>query len=100
MDVALEIPPECDANAILLAPLPVKYRHESPSIKGATLAELTLLIAEYRRCRGWLFHLSHNPLGKEDATPVLMQRRLDELKYYFLQHSVPKAALRFPEIND
>ncbi len=100
VDVVYEIPSECDASAVLHAPIPVKYRYESPTIKGSSLAELELLIAEYRRCDGGIFHLSYNPLGKEDATPVLMQRRLDELKYYFLQHRVPKAALRFPEIHD
>ncbi len=100
VDVALEIPAECDAGDIVLAPLSVKYRYESPAIKGSSLSELELLVAEYRKCGSGIFHLSHNPLGKEDATPALMQRRLDELKYFFLQHRVPKVALRFPEIHD
>ncbi len=100
VDVALEIPSECEVGDIVLAPLAVKYRHESPSIKGFSLSELELLVAEYRKCGSGIFYLSHNPLGKEDATPALKQRRLDELKYFFLQHRVPKAALRFPEIHD
>lgn len=100
VDVVLEIPAECDVSDVVLAPLPVKYRHESPTIKGASLQELEILVAEYRKCDGGVFHLSHNPLGREDSTPALRQRRLDELKYFFLQHRMPKTALRFPEIND
>ena len=97
VDVLLETPSECDASDVVLAPLPVRYRHESPTIKGSSLGELELLVAEYRKCDGGVFHFSHNPLGKEDSTAALMQRRLDELKYFFLQHRVPKTALRFPD---
>ena len=97
VDVAYELPQECDASSVLLAPVTVKYRFESPTISGASLSELELLMNEYRRCEGGEFLFAHNPLGKEDATPLLMQRRLDELKYFFLQHRVPKAALRFPD---
>ena len=100
VDVALEISSECEAGDIVLAPLSVKYRYESPNIKGSSLSELELLVAEYRQCGGGIFHLSHTHLSEEDATPALMLRRLDEFKYFFLQHRVPKAALRFPEIHD
>lgn len=97
VDVAYELPPNCDASAVTLAPVAVQYRYERPTIKASSLSELEMLMIEYRQCEGGVFHFDHNPLGKEDATPLLMQMRLDELKYFFLQHRVPKTALRFPD---
>ncbi|ASJ71433.1 hypothetical protein [Granulosicoccus antarcticus] len=97
VDVAFEIPANCDASDVVLAPLSVKYRYESPSIKGESIGELQSFAAEYHRCEGGIFRLSHNPLGREDSTPMLMQRRLDEIKYFFLQHRVPKSALKYPD---
>lgn len=97
VDVTYELPPNCEASAAALAPVAVQYRYESPTIKGASLRELEILMTEYRRCEGGAFQFAHNPLGKEDATLSLMQMRLDELKYFFLQHRVPKTALKFPD---
>jgi hypothetical protein len=50
----------------------------------------------YRRCGGTL-QLQHNPQGQADANELLKQRRQDEVKYYFLQRSIPKASIEFPE---
>jgi hypothetical protein len=61
------------------------------------MRELELLVAEFRRCGGGEFHFSSSPLAETDSTPLLVQMRMDELKYYFIQRSVPKSALRFPE---
>ncbi|MGQ7848000.1 hypothetical protein ACUNV4_26125 [Granulosicoccus sp. 3-233] len=97
VDVSYRLPENCEASGVVLAPVAVQYRFESPTITGASLQELQLLMSEYRRCDGGEFQFAHNPLGKEDATPPLMQRRLDELKYFFLQNRVPKTALRFPD---
>ena len=95
VDVSYSAPENCEASGVALAPVAVQYRLESPTITGASLRELELLMTEYRRCDGGQFQFAHNPLGKEDATPQLMQRRLDELKYFFLQHRVSETALRF-----
>ena len=97
VDVSYQLPENCDAGAVVLAPVAVQYRFESPSITGTGLRELELLMAEYRRCDGGEFRFAHNPLGNQDATPQLKQMRLDELKYFFLQHRVPKTALTFPD---
>ncbi len=97
VDVSYNAPENCEASSVALAPVAVQYRFESPTITGASLRELELLMTEYRRCDGGQFRFAQNPLGKEDATPQLMQRRLDELKYFFLQHRVSKTALRFPD---
>lgn len=97
VDVSYNAPENCEASGVALAPVAVQYRFESPTITGASLRELELLMTEYRRCDGGQFQFAHNPLGKEDATPQLKQRRLDELKYFFLQHRVSKTALRFPD---
>ncbi len=96
VEVALEIPSECDASDIVLAPLSVEYRHESPTIKGSSLSGLELLVAEYRKCDGGVFHLSHNPLGKEDSTTALMQRRLDELKYSLSSTQSAESGIEIP----
>lgn len=97
VDVLYELPANCEASGVAAAPVTVQYRYESATIKGNSLRELEVLMAEYRRCEGGVFRLAHNPLGKEDATALLRQMRLDELKYFFLQHRVPKAALRYPD---
>ncbi len=97
VDVSYSAPENCETSGVALAPVAVQYRFESPTITGASLRELELLMTEYRRCDGGQFQFAHNLLGKEDATPQLMQRRLDELKYFFLQHRVSKTALRFPD---
>lgn len=97
IDVAYSALAACEATAAALAPVTVKFRFDSPSIKGESLNVLETIVAEYRRCQGGSFQLSKNPLGKVDESPALTQRRLDELKYFFIQHSVPKTALEYPE---
>ncbi len=97
VDVSYHSPENCEAGAVVLAPVAVQYRFESPYITGGGLRELEVLMTEYRRCDGGEFRFAHNPLGSQDATPQLKQRRLDELKYFFLQHRVPKTALTFPD---
>lgn len=97
IDVRYLVPSDCNSTGVALAPVTVKFRFESPSIKGGSLNVLEKIIAEYRLCRGGSFQLSKNPLGKVDESPALTQRRLDEIKYFFIQHSVPKTALEYPE---
>ena len=97
VDVRLETPENCDISGVALAPVSVQYRFESHMMRGVRMAELEILVSEYRRCDGGVFHFTRNSLGKVDSTPLLAQMRLDELKYFFVQHSVPKTALRYPE---
>ena len=100
IDVLLEIPLDCDGTGVVLAPVAVQYLFDSPTLKAASMLELDQLVEAYRLCDGGLFRLAHNPLARVDTTPSLAQMRLDELKYYFIQRSVPMAALRFPDIHD
>lgn len=97
VDVMLVPSEDCDATGVALAPVSVAYRFESPTVKGASLQQLELLVAEYRRCPDSVFQLTQNSLGNEDASPTLTQMRFDELKYFFIQRSVSKTALTYPE---
>jgi hypothetical protein len=100
IDVLLEIPLDCDGTGVAMTPITVQYPLDSPAVKGASMLELDQLVEAYRLCEGGLFRLAHNPLAKVDTSPLLAQMRLDELKYYFIQRSVPVAALRFPDSHD
>ncbi|MFK7855956.1 MAG: hypothetical protein AB8B79_17700 [Granulosicoccus sp.] len=97
IDVQYLVPPGCQAGDVALAPVTISYRFNSPAIKGSSLNVLETIIAEYRLCGGGSFKMSRNPLAEADESPALGQRRLDELKYFFIQHSVPKSALEYPE---
>lgn len=97
VDVALVLSSECDGSGVALAPVSVQFRFESPTIRGRSLNQLEILVAEFRDCPDSVFQLTENVLGKVDSTPSLTQMRFDELKYFFIQHSVPKTALRYPE---
>lgn len=99
IDVTLEVSPYCDATVVALAPVAVQYRHESPTIKAGSLQALESLVAEYRKCQQSVFQLSESPLNHaETADSSLTQLRFDELKYFFIQHSVSKAALRYSKV--
>lgn len=100
LDVTLTVPSGCIVPAALQAPVPISFSAESATIRGSSLMELDLLVSEYRNCGGGIFQLSENALGKANATDTLTQMRFDELKYFFIQHSVPKSALRYPKLHD
>ena len=97
VDVKLVLSPDCNGTGVALAPVSVQFRYDSPTIRGRSLQQLELLVAEYRRCQDGNFQLTENSLGKVDASPALTQMRFDELKYFFIQHSVPKTSLLYPE---
>ncbi len=97
VDVLLVPSEGCEASGVALAPVSVAYRFESPTVKGASLQQLELLVAEYRRCPDSVFQLTENSTGSEDSSETLTQMRFDELKYFFIQHSVSKTALRYPK---
>lgn len=99
IDVTLEVSPYCDTTVVALPPVAVQYRHESPTIKAGSLQALESLVAEYRKCQQSIFQLSESPLNHaETADSSLTQLRFDELKYFFIQHSVSKAALRYSKV--
>lgn len=99
IDVTLEISPYCDAAVVAITPVSVQYRHESPTIKAGSLQELESLITVYRKCQQSIFQLSESPLNQAETTnSSLTQRRFDELKYFFIQHRVSKAALRYSKV--
>jgi len=97
IDVSLNMPEKCKGSDIAKVPIGVKFRHESSLIKGESLNDLESLVALYRDCASGQFLLAHNLLGRVDATEMLTQMRLDEIKYFFIQHSVSIDAVQFPE---
>ena len=99
IDASLLMPAVCEGAALAQVPVNLKFRHESPIIRGESLNALESLVAMYRECREGEFVLVENPLGHEDATASLTQMRFDEVKYFFIQHSVSMDAVQFPEIK-
>jgi len=97
IDVKLQMPERCESVALAIVPVGVKFRFESSIIKGESLNDLESLVALYRECVSGRFILTQNPLGRADRTEMLTERRLDEIKYFFIQHSVPIDAVEFPE---
>ena len=97
VDVSLVMPEQCSGARIARVPLGLKFRYESPMVTGDSLNALESLVALYRDCEQGEFVLAENPLGQVDATDTLTQMRFDEVKYFFLQHSVSIDAVRFPE---
>lgn len=100
LDVSLSMPDSCKSELSLpQSKVPLEFRFDSPTLRGDSLNRLEGLVAVYRECAGGLFTLTENPLGKVDASKSLTQMRLDEVKYFFLQHSIPKSAIEFPEAS-
>ncbi|MFK7859666.1 MAG: hypothetical protein AB8B64_12630 [Granulosicoccus sp.] len=97
IDVSLDMPERCKGADIARVPIGVKFRFESSLIKGESLNALESLVAFYRECESGQFILAQNPLGRADATEMLMQMRFDEIKYFFIQHSVSIDAVQFSE---
>ncbi|MFK7995663.1 MAG: hypothetical protein AB8B87_16115 [Granulosicoccus sp.] len=97
IDVSLDMPETCPDHAIARVPIGVKFRFESSIIKGESLNALESLVAFYRACKSGQFIVAQNPLGREDATESLAQMRFDEIKYFFIQHSVSIDAVQFSE---
>lgn len=97
VDASLEMPDRCSGAAVARVPIGLKFRFESSLIKGESLNALESLVALYRDCSEGKFILAQNPLGRTDATESLIQMRFDEIKYFFIQHSVSIDAVQFPE---
>lgn len=97
IDVSLIMPEHCAGAVVAAVPVGLKFRHESSVIKGESLNALESIVALYRDCQQGEFVLVANPLGREDATRMLTQMRFDEVKYFFIQHSVSIDAVQFPE---
>lgn len=95
VDVQLVDAADCDLPEHILVPVSVQFRRDSYVPRAKSMRELELLVEAHRDCPTAILSISENPLGKVDATEALTQRRFDEVKYYFLQNSVPKGALRY-----
>ena len=95
-DVSLNMPDECAGAAVAKVPAVLKFRFESPRIMGESLNVLESLLAVYRDCEQGYFAVEENPLGFEDADEILVQMRLDEIKYFFLQHNISLDIVEFP----
>lgn len=98
LDVRLSVAENC---ATELAPqnrrISLQFRYDTSTLLGKSLNRLETLVAAYRECGGGEFALAKNPLGSVDAHESLTQMRLDEVKYFFLQHSIPKSDFEFPD---
>ena len=97
VDVSLLMPDQCKGAVTARVPIGLKYRYESSIIRGESLNALESLVALYRLCEQGAFVVDENPLGFEDATPTLTQMRFDEVKYFFIQHSISIDTVQFPE---
>ena len=100
VDVSLHMPESCVGHDEASIPVGLKFRFDSYSIRGESLHELEKLVASYRNCKEGLFVLAENPLGSVDRSAALVQVRLDEIKYFFIQHSIPTESIQFPLVND
>jgi len=97
LDVSLIMPDECADASVAHVPIGLKFRYESSIIRGESMNDLQSLVSLYKDCELGEFVLDENPLGDADANDSLKQMRLNEVKYFFIQHSVPIQAVRFPE---
>jgi len=79
------------------AEVPVLYRPNSSMIRDPGLYELRSPISVFEACNSGLKYLSENPLPEEIPVSTLTRRRLDELKYVFMQNGVPNSAMKYPE---
>ena len=90
------MPDECSGSAIAKVPAVLKFRFESSRIMGESLNVLESLLAVHRECEEGYFAVDKNPLGLVDSDDTLAQMRLDEIKYFFLQHNVSLDIVEFP----
>lgn len=97
VDVALEMPERCAGAAVARVPVALKFRYETSTMRGESLSSLESLVALFRECGSGEFLVTENPLGRVDATDLLKQMRFDEVKYFFIQHSVSIDTVQFPE---
>lgn len=95
-DVSLVMPEECAGAAIAKVPAVLKFRFESSRIMGESRNVLESLLNVYRDCDQGYFTVEENPLGSKDADDTLAQMRLDEVKYFFLQHNISLDIVEFP----
>jgi len=99
IDIVLQLPQRCEGHVVAKVPVGLDFRFESSSIKGHSLNELEKLVRLYKDCKDGRFVLSENPLGRVDRSAALVQVRLDEVKYFFIQHSVSIESIEFPPIE-
>ena len=97
VDITLTPNQQCKLPATAIPRVGVRFRQGSSAIKGKSLNNIDKLIELYRLCGGGIVSLEYNPEGLIDAGEALTLRRQEEVKYYLLQRSIPKAAMEFPE---
>lgn len=97
VDVSLDMPDRCAGAAVARVPVGLKFRYETAVMRGESLNVLQSLVALYRECEDGKFLVAENPLGRTDASDTLKQMRVDEVKYFFIQHSVSIDTVQFPE---
>jgi len=96
VDVELILSQTCTAQNLSLEPVSILYRYESPMIRGSSVTKLRELVGHFRNCRGASIQMTSLRNSNENASQELTVMRLNELKYFFTQNSVPKAALIYP----
>ena len=95
VDVQLFASADCDVSELEVTSVAVQFRRDSYRPRAISMRQLEILAEAHRKCPEAYIEVSENPLGKTDATEQLTQRRFDEIKYFFIQNSVPKGALRY-----
>ncbi len=79
----------CNQTGLEIPTVAVNYRYGSAAIRGSSLDTLDLVVDVYRECAADL-HLLANLDIEQDNNEALLDRRKQEVKYYFLQRHVPK----------
>jgi hypothetical protein len=80
--------------------LPIQFRFDSPMIRASSINGLRSLVSQFRRCENSEFLMTQMMQASQngiESNVELAQMRFNELKYFFTQNSVPKAALHYSE---
>ncbi len=96
VDVELILSQTCIAQNVSPEPVSILYRYESPMIRGSSMTKLRELVGHFRNCRDASIQMTSLRNSNENASQELTAMRLNELKYFFTQNSVPKTALIYP----
>lgn len=99
LDLAYIPPPGTPCANVNSTPIHigVSYRQASSAIKGRSLANIDKLVTLYDKCGGGRLLVLQTEAGLENTTDKLVQRRIDEVKYYLLQRRIPKDDMLFPK---
>jgi len=96
IDVELVHSDACSALGIKSERVSVLYRYDSPTIRGSSMLKLRELVRNFDDCQDAVIQMTSLSSNADATDGDLTLRRLNELKYFFIRNSVPKAALIYP----